>query len=657
VASTFQLLTDLLPEPMALVSTAGLIHAANRAFLTVSAVRPAATVGTTLIEAGWTRDDGWPEYLRRCAGTRTFVLAAATHRRTDGQVSAYRCEGAVYEPRSAGREATVLLRLLPQESSSSRFVALTQKIDELSTEITRRHRAELVVREQRELLQVTLTSIGDAVIATDPGGAVTFMNQVAAELTGWPPTEAAGRPIAEVFRNVSEETGDEVENPVAKVLALGQVVGLANHTLLIARDGTARPIDDSGAPIVDASGRLHGVVLVFRDVTALRLAQRQEAAARQAAETASRAKDEFLATLSHELRTPLNAILGWVRILRRGALDEPKRTHALAVIERNADMQARLIEDLLDVSRIMVGQLRLQYEPVDLRTVIASALDAVRPAFDNKSLQVSTVIDVASPVNGDAARLEQVIWNLLTNAAKFTPPNGHVALRAHEDGPVVRIVVSDSGQGFAASFKPQMFEPFTQADASFSRPHGGLGVGLTIVRQLVEAHGGRVDADSAGAGRGATFTVLLPLGARPAATSTRSRPVNGRDLRTLRLLVVEDDADSAELTKTLLESAGADVLVCDNARQALDLIDERAPDVLVADLGLAHEDGLWLIRQVRRREGEGRRLPAVALTAFAAARDRQTALAAGYDAHVPKPLDVDLLLQRIVEVRQGPGPW
>jgi PAS domain S-box-containing protein len=652
VASTFQTLTDLLPEPMALVSPSGIIHAANRAFLKACAGTPETTVGQTLSEAGWTRADDWPEYLRRCAGTRAFVLASASHHRGDGTVTTYRCEGALYEPRSADAEATVLLRLISQEASSSRFVALTQKINELGGEIARRRQAELEVRQQRELLHVTLSSIGDAVIATDPQGVVTFMNDVAVQLTGWERSDATGLHIAEVFRIVHEETGDVVENPVAKVLALSQVVGLANHTLLIARDGTERPIDDSGAPIVDASGRLHGAVLVFRDVTELRLAQRQEAAARHAAEAASRAKDEFLATLSHELRTPLNAILGWARMLRRGALDESKRAHALAVVERNAEMQARLIEDLLDVSRIIVGQLRLQYEPVDLRHVIASALDAVRPALDNKSLQVTTTIDVTSTLYGDAARLEQVIWNLVTNAAKFTPPNGHVDLSAVEDDGLVRIVVTDSGQGFSASFKSRMFDPFTQADASLARSHGGLGVGLTIVRRLVEAHGGRVEAESGGVGQGATFTVVLPIGGRGDAAASAIPPTISRHLDNTRILVVDDHADSAELTRTLLEAAGAEVVVRGNARHALQVVERGLTDVLVADIGLPNEDGLWLIQQVRRHEHSGRRLPAVALTAFATQADRRHVLSAGYDEHVPKPLDIDILLQRIAQIRR-----
>ena len=528
----FQTLTDLLPEVMVLVTPAGVIQAGNIAFLKVTGHSPETIAGKTLSEVGWTRADGWPEYLQRCAGTRSFVFAAAAHSIGDGTPTSYRCECARYEPGYGDREPTLLLRLIPQEESSARFVVLTQKIAELSREITRRQQAELE----------------------------------------------------------------------------------------------------------------------------LRLAQRQETEARHAAEAASRAKDEFLATLSHELRTPLNAMLGWARMLRSGALDDAQRSHALVVIERNADMQARLIDDLLDVSRIMAGQLRLQYEPVNLRRVIEAALDAVRPALDSKALHVSTTIDVDQALSGDPARLQQVVWNLLTNAAKFTPANGRITLSAIQTGDLVRIVVTDSGQGFPASFKARIFEPFTQADASFSRPHGGLGVGLTIVRRLVEAHHGHVEADSAGAGLGATFTVALPIGVPAPAPTPRQWPASGVDVTGVRILVVEDDPDSAELTKMLLEAAGAEVAVRDSAQQALDLLEHGTTDVLVSDIGLPYQDGLWLIQQVRGREGAGRRLPAVAVTAFATPEDRHAVLAAGFDEHVPKPLDFELLLRRIGQVRPRPAP-
>jgi PAS domain S-box-containing protein len=651
VASTFQTLADFLPEPMALVSASGIIRAVNQAFATL-VESDTSVPGRPLGEMGWSTSDGWPDYLRRCARTRSLLIGAATYHRMDGSAVPYRCEGALYEAGTAGAEAVVLLRFLPKESSSSRFVALTQRIAELSSEIARRQRAEREARDQRELLHVTLASIGDAVIATDREGRVTFMNEVAGQLTGWRAPDAMQVHVSEVFRVIDEDTREPVENPVGKVLVSRRIIGLANHTLLVARDGTERPIDDSGAPIVDSTGQIHGVVLVFRDVTELRSAQRQEQGARAAAEAASRAKDEFLATLSHELRTPLNAILGWSRMLRLGILDESRRSHALDVIERNADMQARLIEDLLDVSRIMVGQLRLHLEPVDLPGVIAAAIDAVRPAAENKRLRVSSSIHVASPVYGDAARLQQVIWNLLANAVKFTPSGGAVSVDASEDGGAVRIVVTDSGEGIPPGFRPRLFDAFSQADASFSRPHGGLGLGLTIVRRLVEAHGGEVRAESGGANQGATFIVTLPLGQRrlPQAPP-RPVPAPGA-VRGCRVLVVEEDPDAAELTKTLLEAAGADAVICARAREALDAVERGGFEVLVADIGLPREEGFWLIRQVRSLpHSMHRTIPAVALTAFASARDRQSALAAGYDEHMPKPVDVDALLRSIERLR------
>ena len=303
------------------------------------------------------------------------------------------------------------------------------------------------------------------------------------------------------------------------MLREGRIVGLANHTALLDRDGRAIPIDDSAAPIRTPEGRLMGVVMVFRDVTERRQAERQQAAtierereARREAEAAARSKDEFVATLSHELRTPLNAIFGWVQLLRAGTLDDGARAHALEVIERNTRTQTRMVEDLLDVSRMMSGRLRIEPRPVDLAMVVRAALDAVRPALDAKSLDLVTELDAATgPVAGDPERLQQVIWNLLTNAIKFTPRGGRIEVRLERCDSHVQVQVSDSGRGIPPDFLPRVFERFSQAEGSSSRTQPGLGIGLALVRHLVELHGGTVQVASEGEGRGATFTVRLPV--------------------------------------------------------------------------------------------------------------------------------------------------
>jgi CheY-like chemotaxis protein/anti-sigma regulatory factor (Ser/Thr protein kinase) len=344
-------------------------------------------------------------------------------------------------------------------------------------------------------------------------------------------------------------------------------------------------------------------------------------------------------------------------MLRQGVLDEPRRTQAIEVIERNAEMQARLIEDLLDISRIMVGHLRLRIEPVNLQAIIDAALDSVRLAAENKGLRVTSAVRVRSVVHGDAARLQQVVWNLLTNAIKFTPAHGAISIEAIEDDTTVRIVVTDSGEGIPLAFQSRLFEAFSQADASFARPHGGLGLGLALVKRMVEAHGGQVTAESRGPGLGATFTVTLPLGVGGPPDALGPARGDVGDIRGCRILLVEDDVDSAELARTILERAGASVVVCTRAREALSKSEGEDFEVLVADIGMPGEDGFWLIDQIRRSaQLKHRSLPAVALTAFASARHRERALAAGYHEHVPKPVDVDVLIDAIARLRGSRSP-
>jgi signal transduction histidine kinase/ActR/RegA family two-component response regulator len=388
-------------------------------------------------------------------------------------------------------------------------------------------------------------------------------------------------------------------------------------------------------------------------------------AARAEAEAVNRAKDVFLATLSHELRTPLTAILGWARMLRDKGVDAESTRHGLGVIERNAEAQHQLIRDLLDVSRIISGKLQLQTRQVGLAPIVEAALDSVRQAADAKSIRLGAEYDAETDlVTGDPDRLQQVIWNLLSNAIKFTPKGGAVGVRVERYGSDVRVRVSDTGQGIAPEFLPHVFERFRQQDGSTTREHGGLGLGLAIVRHLVEQHGGRVSAESAGDRRGSTFTINLPIAAvkspagsrEPAGPPPQTSPgdVAGA-LGGVRVLVVDDQPDARELLAMVLDRAGASVSTAASAAEALELLEREELDVLVSDIGMPAADGYALIGRVRdMAEGRARRTPSVALTAYASEEDRRRALAAGFDAHIPKPVEPAELVSVIARLVAPP---
>jgi PAS domain S-box-containing protein len=789
------------------------------------------------------------------------------------------------------------------------FVALV-----ISSLAERARVAEHGTRLSEASLRTTLQSIGDAVIAADSKGRITFMNPVAQALTGWPAEEALGKELSEVFRIINEQTRLMVESPVEKVLREGVVVGLANHTVLLARDGREIPIDDSGAPIRDEEGEITGVVLVFHDITErrrgeeamLRLAaivesandailgktldgvitswnagaerlygysaqevigrnismlmpadRREELAsimekikageriqqfetarvrkdgkrlevslaispikndrgeitgastiarniteqkraeemfrlaveaapnamvmvdesdrvvlinseaerlfgysraelmgqpadmlvperfrgpqlgywrghtdksqaagaavdlyvlrkdgeevpveiglnpietekgrlvlssivditerrraevererllelerrARQEAEEANRLKDEFLATLSHELRTPLTAMLGWTRMLRTRQLDENTSQHALETIERNVRAQTQLIEDLLDVSRIITGKLRLDTRPVELVPVIEAAIDSIQPAAEAKEIILERALDAtASPVLGDAARLQQVVWNLLSNAVKFTPRGGRVRVSLERVESYAAVTVMDTGEGIRQEFLPYVFDRFRQADSSSTRLHGGLGLGLAIVRHLVELQGGVVVATSDGLRRGASFTVRLPLMAVNIRRPEMPAEVGSGDgdrsdgeilecpplLQGVRVLVVDDEADARQLLSTILAKCEADVETAAGVRQAIEAARREPPDVLVSDIGMPDEDGYGLLQRLRADENPRlKSLPAVALTGYASEEDRARALKAGFQIHLAKPVDPQALLAAVEQL-------
>jgi PAS domain S-box-containing protein len=377
-----------------------------------------------------------------------------------------------------------------------------------------------------------------------------------------------------------------------------------------------------------------------------------EKLARNEAERANRLKDEFLATISHELRNPLNAILGWAHMMRLGKLNEENTERAIETIYRNAKSQSQLVADLLDVSRIISGKLRLDVRTVDLISITNAAIDSIRPAADAKGIRLQTMLDpAAGPISGDADRLQQIIWNLLTNAVKFTPKSGRIQVKVHRVDSHVEIVVTDSGVGISKEFLPFVFDRFRQADASTTRTHGGLGLGLSIVRQLVDLHGGSVSVQSEGEGEGATFIITLPfVGVVNSLKDNESvDPAPDEEILTfdglpslqgLKVLVVDDEADTRELVGEVLKECGSEVITSGSAAEALVALEQFKPDILISDLGMPDEDGYSLISKIRALPPErGGQIPAAALTAYARAEDRMRVLRSGFQFHLPKPVD------------------
>jgi len=649
------------------------------------------------------------------------------------------------------------------------FVALVAAfLAAVRSDFVGRARAEAAARESGERLSTTLHSIGDAVLATDADGLVTLMNPVAERMTGWPASDATGCPVEDVFRILNEKTRETVESPVRRVLREGVVVGLANHTALVARDGTERPIADSGAPVRDARGTVVGAVLVFRDVTKQQHAERdvQRLAAivssanhaiigetvhnvitdwnpgaerlfgftaaemigrkmsalappgapdpspaltaeliagrrvaefdarrqtksgqwidvvvtlspirdedgnvvgisrllrdvterrrhareleeaRQRAEEASAAKDRFLATLSHELRTPLTPVMASLHRLERRPDLGPGMAESLGMIHRNVELEARLIDDLLDLTRISRGKIEIERLPLDLHAVLANVVQSSRSELINRGLQVTMRLDADERYcEGDAARLQQVFWNLFKNAAKFTPAGGSVTVRSENPAPGrIRVAVADTGRGIRADLLPRIFEAFEQGDVTATRRAGGLGLGLAIARNLVELHGGSISAASGGEGLGATFTVdLATTAARPAAIPSTIR--GGLDEQDARrrtsVLLVEDDVDTGEAMRMLLEEAGFDVRAAGSVEEASRLFRERPADVLVTDVGLPDGSGLDLLGTLKSVSPG---LRAVVLSGYGMEEDIQRSRKLGFSEHFVKPINPSRLI-------------
>ncbi|HEY9422025.1 MAG TPA: ATP-binding protein [Thermoanaerobaculia bacterium] len=636
---SFLQVAELLPEPMLLVSAAdGTILAANRCtekFL----LDPGALPGRALSDLVAEEPAEVAGYLRSCARSRQLVLGALTILR-DGERVACRTEGAAFRVRSAAGPALILLRLLPKEAAVFRFIVLNQRIDALNREIARRKKAEEDLHQQREWLRVTLESIGDAVIATDPQGAVVFLNPTAESLTAWPQHEAIGQPLETVFRIVNEETRQPVANPIVRVLREGIIVGLANHTLLLTRDGRELPIDDSAAPIRDGEGEILGAVLVFHDIAERRTLEQEIFERAERLAEAGRRKDEFLAMLAHELRNPLAPIRNALQILRAPEASPAVVERAREMMERQIHHMVRLVDDLLDVSRITRGKVQLQKETVDLAALAARAAESLRPLMESQGIELSVSLP-SGPLllDADPVRLEQVLFNLLHNGAKFTPAGGRVWLSGSLEGREAVLRVRDTGIGVPADLLPIIFEPFTQADHSLDRSRGGLGIGLTLVQGLMALHGGTVEARSEGPGLGSEFVLRLPLQEIPVGGEDRGEPAPQAS-GSLRVLVVDDNEDAAETVAVLLSLWGYEVRIAWDGFSALDAAAEFDPEAILLDIGLPRLDGYEVARRLRER-GTGALL--VAMTGYGREEDRRRSREAGFDEHLVKPVDPAVL--------------
>ncbi len=535
----------------------------------------------------------------------------------------------------------------------------------LQQEMTQRQQAERDAAFEREERQrVALESIADAVITTDDHGRVTSLNPVAEQLTGLTAGAARGASIARVLRAVPEADVQPPDAAVARCIAERRSIRSRVPAMLAGGDA-GRYIEYGVAPVHDRVGTVVGVVLIVHDVTERHSAELERAralmreqSARKAAEEASRAREEFLAVISHELRTPLNAIVGWTQVLRSAAATAQQRTQAVEAINRSAMAQKKLIEDLLDMSRIVNGKIELNRGALDLCGVVGAAVSTVRPLADEKRVAlICSVPEAATPVEADRDRLQQVLWNLLANAVKFTPSGGQVDVRLERDGDLAVITVCDTGEGIDAQFLPHVFEAFRQADSTTTRRQGGLGLGLAIARTLVTMHGGTITAESDGPGCGARFTVVLPVslgelgrlaGNPPEAANDR---FTGSTLHALRVLIVDDDANTRDMLRIVVTESGAEAQAAGSASEALALLERWRPDVILSDISMPGEDGYSLIRRVRSRAADaGGAIPAVAITAMASVEDRDTALAAGFQAHLPKPLQFDALVHVIADL-------
>lgn len=531
--------------------------------------------------------------------------------------------------------------LLARQRAEQELVAAKEALELRTAELERAN----------ELIRTIAENAASSLLMLDARGIATYVNPAAIEETGYTLEELTKTPLHDVLHLPADRGGHSFEAcPIRN--ARERLLPLRKHRdVFVRKDGSTFPVSCSLSPL-EREGRPAGAVLEFRDVT-------DELLAQKTLEDANRRKDQFLATLSHELRTPMTAVLGWARMLKLG-LSEIESREAVDAIEKSAEIQAQLIDDVLDVSRIVAGKMTFNPTLVDVGPVLQAAMTTVHPAAAAKGIEIFASVPPRLPrILGDEGRLQQIIWNLVANAVKFTPRSGTITIRIVHAGSVLRLTVQDTGKGIDASYLPHVFEPFSQEDGGITRSHEGIGLGLSIVRSLVELHGGRIRAASEGSGRGATFTVDLPvmesaLAVKGGATKADSiAPRLEADLPKLngvRVLVIDDQQLARDLLVAIFRRANADVYAASSVREGLEQVKVMTPDVVVCDLAMPDEDGFSFLRAVRALPASSKATPIVALTAFGRPEDRQQALAAGFDVYMKKPVDPEELASTVLRL-------
>ncbi|HYR84962.1 MAG TPA: PAS domain-containing protein [Terriglobia bacterium] len=530
----------------------------------------------------------------------------------------------------------------------------------VSIDITDRRKAAEALRASEERYRLAARATNDAIWDWDLATGLVQWNEGIRTLFGYT-AEQVGTDVRWRFDQIHPDDRERVVSGINAVVEGGGRFWSDEYQFRCA-NGSYATVTDRAYIEHNESGRAVRLIAAMTDVTRLKQAEREreqllrlEQTARKQAESANRVKDEFIATLSHELRTPITPILGWTQLLRNRGSDPATLQRGIDVIDRSARSQAKLIEDLLDVSRIVTGKMQLKIQPVEVPRIIQAAIEAVQPAADARGVRIETTTNRSmAQIAADPDRLQQIVWNLVSNAIKFTPKGGLISISAEQAASEMRIVVRDNGEGIDPEFLPHVFDRFSQADSTNVRTHGGLGVGLSIVRYIVELHGGNVMAESLGKGHGATFTVLLPVKTEAKSQTRRSKRIAKAvsSLKGMRLLIVEDEPDARELLALVLEHEGAIVTKAGSVQEALAALQTNAPDILISDIAMPGENGYVLLEKLRRieKEQERHRVPAIALTAYAREEDRKQAMEAGFKMHLSKPVDPEKLIAAILAV-------